>query len=107
MENNKDFEANVETFDTSTMTEEEKQEFLQGTPTRGEVANFVEHFFTDQVSPQLLDYINLKTNLVSSQSAIALSILIKAGLISQEDVNILIDKHKKEVEQSIARGNLK
>ena len=88
-------------FDDSDMSPEEREEFLNGTPTRAEVANFVGGYLSNDVLPQLIGYINQQDNRNLALISVCQAVLVSQGIISKENMDTLISdwnkKNKKDM----------
>lgn len=94
-----EFEASEEfsmSMNTSDMTPEEREEFLNGTPTRAEVANFVGGYLSNEVIPQLIGYINQQDNRNLALISVCQAVLVSQGVISKENMNKLISDWSKK-----------
>lgn len=86
-------------FDNTDMTPEEREEFLNGTPTRAEVANFVGGYLANDILPQLTGYINQQDNRNLALISICQAVLVSQGVVSKETMDKLIkDWNKKGIE---------
>lgn len=94
--NDTNIEVNT-SFDDSNMSPEEREEFLNGTPTRAEVANFVGGYLANDILPQLIGYINQQDNRNLALISVCQAVLVSQGVISKENMDRLIsDWNKKE-----------
>ena len=95
-DNDDNIEVNA-SFDDSDMSPEEREEFLNGTPTRAEVANFVGGYLANDILPQLIGYINKQDNRNLALISVCQAVLVSQGVISKENMDRLIsDWNKKE-----------
>lgn len=83
-------------FDNNDMTPEEREEFLNGTPTRAEVANFVGGYLSNDILPQLIGYINQQDNRNLALISVCQAILVSQGVISKENMDTLISDWNKK-----------
>ena len=93
---------NSASFDNTDMTPEEREEFLNGTPTRAEVANFVGGYVANDILPQLIGYINQQDNRNLALISVCQAVLVSQGVISKENMDKLIaDWKKKGIETKV------
>ena len=93
-------------FDNTDMTPEEREEFLNGTPTRAEVANFVGGYLTNDILPQLIEYINQQDNRNLALISVCQAVLVSQGVISKEDMDKLITDWNKRRTENKGSSNI-
>lgn len=81
------------------MSQEELDAFLNETPTRGEVMNFVDGYMNEQVIPFLINLNNDRINKLNGMISICQAILIDSGIITQEGLTQLQEKWEAEYEK--------
>lgn len=93
-------------FDSSDMTSEEREEFLNGTPTRAEVANFVGGYLANDILPQLIGYINQQDNRNLALISVCQAVLVSQGIISKENMDKLISDWSKRGTENEDSSNI-
>ena len=102
-------EENIDTsasFDNTDMTPEEREEFLNGTPTRAEVANFVGGYLANDILPQLIGYINQQDNRNLALISVCQAVLVSQGVISKENMDKLISDWNKKGTENKGSSNI-
>ena len=93
-------------FESSNMSPEEREEFLNGNPTRAEVANFVAGYLSNDILPQLIGYINQQDNRNLALISVCQAVLVSQGVISKENMDTLIsDWNKKNKNKNKSNTN--
>lgn len=85
--------------ENQSMSQEELDAFLNETPTRGEVMNFVDGYMNEQVIPFLINLNNDRINKLNGMISICQAILIDSGIITQEGLTQLQEKWEAEYEK--------
>lgn len=93
-------------FDNTDMTPEEREEFLNGTPTRAEVANFVGGYLANDILPQLIGYINQQDNRNLALISVCQAVLVSQGVISKENMDKLISDWNKRGTENKGSPNI-
>lgn len=83
-------------FDNTDMTPEEREEFLNGTPSRAEVANFVGQYLANDILPQLVGYVNQQDNRNLALISVCQAVLVSQGVISKDNMDKLISDWNKK-----------
>lgn len=77
-------------FEKEEMTEEQREQFLNGNPTRKEVANFIGGYVMNEVVPNIIDYVNQKDNHNLALISVCQAVLVSQGIISKEEMDALM-----------------
>lgn len=68
------------------MSEEELSEWLKGSPTRADVANYVSGFVDNMVTPHILQLVSKELHAIMCRNLVLQSFLISSGACTEQEI---------------------